>query len=154
VKYARHQGFLKIVSLGVVAPWMALCGVLACLPRCDNEFSQPIPVIEASVPNELCQPKEGMGAPQYPVGTRGGVGWMWGPCACPPRGVRQLAARTLTASWGQQDKHKAPSPPRIYPLSLQIRRHLTPFGGQNSSSRIYDRWGNFRIACQTFSFIA
>ena len=86
MKYARHQGFLKIVSLGVVAPWMALCGVLACLPRCDNEFSQPIPVIEASVPNELCQPKEGMGAPQYPVGTRGGVGWMWGPCACPPRG--------------------------------------------------------------------
>src|SRR5579872_717258 len=31
----------------------------------------------------LAEEGNGTLAVQRPVGTRGGVGWMWGPCACP-----------------------------------------------------------------------
>src|SRR5690349_1452117 len=56
-----------------------------------------------------------MGALRPPVGTRGGVGWMRGPCACP----RRVAT---TRSRDEQDKHKAHTPPLIHPLSLQDGR--------------------------------
>src|SRR5258708_33307884 len=54
-----------------------------------------------------------------PVGTRGGCGAGWGPCACPRWGAICLLHAIRNGSRCQQDKHKAPSstPPR--PLSLQ-----------------------------------
>src|SRR5260370_8719739 len=53
------------------------------------------------------------------VGTRGGWGAGWGPCACPGGNAIQWGLRGANRSHPNQDKHKAPSstPPR--PLSLQ-----------------------------------
>jgi hypothetical protein len=71
------------------------------------------------------------------VGTRGRVGWMRGPCACPRRGAISLGSDdprgdisqrdedngteqdTMTESQFDEDKHKAPALPLIHPLSLQ-----------------------------------
>ena len=33
----------------------------------------------------------------------------------------------LTAAWGEQDKHKAPTHPHVHPLSLQVRERFQPF---------------------------
>src|SRR5216684_1890399 len=88
-------------------------------------------------------------AAQGPVGTRGGVEWMRGPCACPRWGATFVLHAVPTGSRCHQDKHKAPTLPHIRPLSLQDgdRRipefgrskpsgrvtHITPFGRQHSS---------------------
>src|SRR5713226_3561476 len=58
-------------------------------------------------------------ASQGPVGTRGGVVWMRGPCACPGWGATCLLHAVPTGSRCHQDKHKAPTLPHIRPLSLQ-----------------------------------
>ena len=65
-----------------------------------------------------------------PVGTRGGCGDGWGPCACPDGNTIRQGFREAAWSHSDEDKHKAPSstPPR--PLSLQ---KTTPSGRQNSS---------------------
>src|SRR5216683_2759823 len=42
----------------------------------------PIGTLAAQPPDECCQPHRGRCVPR-PVGTRGGVGRMRGPCACP-----------------------------------------------------------------------
>src|SRR5713226_6368521 len=54
-----------------------------------------------------------------PVGTRGGCGAGWRPCACPGGNALQWGLCGANRSHPNQDKHKAPSstPPR--PLSLQ-----------------------------------
>ena len=62
------------------------------------------------------------------VGTRGGCGVGWGPCACPPRGsTHRFASGEANGSVGRADRHKTPSsaPPR--PLSLQEGRGSTSF---------------------------
>src|SRR5581483_12379382 len=54
------------------------------------------------------------------VGTRGGVEWMRGPGAC-PRGLHVIRHEyhvIPTASACHEDKHQAPTPPHIRPLSL------------------------------------
>ena len=54
------------------------------------------------------------------VGTRGGVEWMWGPCACPR--PAEITRRIITKPNGivcHKDKHKAHTLPCIHPLSLQ-----------------------------------
>ena len=54
------------------------------------------------------------------VGTRGEVGWMRGPCACPRwLCVIRRGITYPTESYCEKDKHKAPSFPHIHPLSLQ-----------------------------------
>src|SRR5229473_8399905 len=58
-------------------------------------------------------------AAQGPVGTRGGVEWMRGPCACPGGGATCLLHAVPKGSRCHQDKHKAPTLPHIRPLSLQ-----------------------------------
>src|SRR5713226_5518896 len=58
-------------------------------------------------------------AAQGPVGTRGRVEWMRGPCACPRWGATCLLHAVPTGSRCHQDKHQAPSLPHIRPLSLQ-----------------------------------
>ena len=65
-----------------------------------------------------------------PVGTRGGCGEGWGPCACPGGNTICQGFREAAWSHSDEDKHKAPSstPPR--PLSLQ---KTTPSGRQNLS---------------------
>src|SRR5712692_11796336 len=54
-----------------------------------------------------------------PVGTRGGCGAGWRPCACPGGNALHWGLCGANRSHPNQDKHKAPSstPPR--PLSLQ-----------------------------------
>jgi len=53
-----------------------------------NEFCQlngviiPIGTLAAPPPDEWCRPNRGR-CVLHPVGTRGWVGWMRGPCACP-----------------------------------------------------------------------
>ncbi len=88
------------------------------------------------------------------VGTRGGVEWMRGPCACPRRNATMLLHGTPGESRCHQDKHKAPTLPPIRPLSLQDgsgcfpslphsvgkihqdgATRITAFGRQNSSGR-------------------
>src|SRR6266853_6059843 len=58
-------------------------------------------------------------ASQGPVGTRGGVVWMRGPCACPRWGATFVLHAVPTGSRCHQDKHQAPTLPHIRPLSLQ-----------------------------------
>src|SRR6266851_4126265 len=58
-------------------------------------------------------------AAQGPVGTRGGVEWMRGPCACPRWGATCLLHAVPKGSRCHQDKHQAPTLPHIRPLSLQ-----------------------------------
>src|SRR5579859_5409364 len=61
--------------------------------------------------------------PGMSVGTGGGVEWMWGPCACPPRAdVILRFTAFLTKRIATWDKHKAPTHPHIHPLSLQNSR--------------------------------
>src|SRR5579872_6424396 len=76
----------------------------------QEETSQPI--------NDLC----------ITVGTVGGVGWMRGPCACPCQVyvIRQEYQVLPTESLSNEDKHKAPTPPRIRPLSLQDEDNPSP----------------------------
>ena len=57
---------------------------------------------------------------QNPLGTRGGVGRMWGPCACPrPIHVIRRNITQPTESRCHEDKHKTPTLHHIHPLSLQ-----------------------------------
>ena len=62
-----------------------------------------------------------------PVGTRGGCGEGWGPCAC-PRGIairlgsivsRRGVSSNLNESRCHEDKHQAPSSTQPLSLSLQ-----------------------------------
>src|SRR5579859_4576592 len=56
-----------------------------------------------------------------PVGTRGGVGWMRGPCACPrPVYIMQQGIRNPNESCGDKGKHKAPTLPRIRPCPYRF----------------------------------
>ena len=67
-----------------------------------------------------------------PVGTRGGRGDGWGPCACPRRVMIRMDSRDLQQdedkgtereilgeSHSDEDKHKAPTSAPPHPLSLQ-----------------------------------
>src|SRR5216684_4983650 len=58
-------------------------------------------------------------AAQGPVGTRGGVEWMRGPCACPRGGATCLLHAVPSGARCHQDKHQAPTLPHIRPLALQ-----------------------------------
>jgi len=62
---------------------LSICGNTfpdeCCRP---NRGILSIEVLAAQPPDEWCRPNRGR-CVLYPVGTRGGVGWMRGPCACP-----------------------------------------------------------------------
>src|SRR5260221_7783073 len=71
----------------------------------------------AQPPDGCCRPNAARDVSR-PVGTRGGVGWMRGPCACPPPG--ELIQRVSMKPWrnrhsrGQaQGPHPAPHPPLV-----------------------------------------
>src|SRR5712692_6790786 len=53
------------------------------------------------------------------VGTRGGCGAGWGPCACPGGNAIHGGLCGATRPHPNEDKHKAPSSPPPRPLSLQ-----------------------------------
>ena len=91
--------------------------------RCPNEFFQPHRVIEApqrpdelfqphrvmtnpTVPDELFHPNGVIKAPRRPVGTRGVVGRMRGPCACPCPDDLAWNHHLPTASSCEQDRHR------------------------------------------------
>src|SRR5712692_11255800 len=66
--------------------------------------------------------------PRRPVGTRGGVGRMRGPCACPGGSVIPLGFRMPFASLHPApDKHKAPTLPHVRSLSLQDGATSLPY---------------------------
>src|SRR5581483_1467057 len=70
------------------------------------------------------------------VGTRGGVGWRWGPCACPRAGtVLSAFSDGQRPALPTPDKHKAPTSTPLIPLSLQEARlpPITLFVRQKSS---------------------
>src|SRR5260221_11486368 len=69
----------------------------------------------------------GEGASQGPVGTRGRVGWMRGPGACPRGDATILPHGTPTNRRATRDKHQAPTLLLVHPLSLQD-------GGRHSHS--------------------
>src|SRR5712692_1326545 len=81
-------------------------------------------------------PSVGTLRPRPPVGTRGGVGWMRGPCACPGWGglaLHILEPDGITARGGQaQGPHPSPQPP-IVPTGRC--RAITLVVHQNSSGR-------------------
>ncbi len=73
------------------------------------------------------------------VGTRGGVEWMKGPCACPRRNATMLLHGTPGESSFNEDKRKAPTLPRVHPLSLQNGATLIlVFDRQITSGRCED----------------
>src|SRR5216684_3591056 len=85
-----------------------------------------------------------------PVGTRGGVGWMRGPCACPrpsvtilPHGTPTNRIATRTSTRPPPCPSSAPCPyrtgihafPSLVVNNHQDRgRHITGFGRQHSLS--------------------
>jgi len=72
-------------------------------------------------------------AAQGPVGTRGGVEWTRGPCACPRWGATCLLHEVSNGSRCHQDKHQAPTHLRIRPLSLQDPIRSSTFIGETRS---------------------
>src|SRR5258706_9032674 len=52
---------------------------------------------------------------QCPVGTRGGMGWMWGPCACPGWGTDPLESQSPRTTRGASRTGTRPN-------TFQIRR--------------------------------
>src|SRR5579859_849106 len=67
--------------------------------------------------------------PGMSVGTGGGVEWMWGPCACPPRAdVILRFTAFLTKRIATWDKHKAPTHPHIHQRGKRQRAAFTPGG--------------------------
>ena len=69
------------------------------------------------LPNECCRPNAGIDVSR-PVGTRGGVGWMRGPCACPRPG--ELLQRLSMNPWRNRHSpgqapgpHPSPHPPLV-----------------------------------------
>src|SRR5260370_31532169 len=84
-------------------------------------------------------------AAQGPVGTRGGVEWMRGPCSCPGWGATWLLHAVPTGArchQGQaQGPHPAPYPPlvptgphSVVNIHQERGRHITGFGRQHSLS--------------------
>src|SRR5260370_36049493 len=70
--------------------------------------------------DEFCRPNRGiisieMLASQGPVGTRGGVVWMRGPCACPRWGATFVLHEVPNGSRCHQDKHRPPPCPTSAP---------------------------------------
>src|SRR5258706_5402068 len=47
---------------------------------------------------------------QRPVGTRGGMGWMWGPCACPGWGTDPLESQSPRTTRGASRTGTRPPP--------------------------------------------
>src|SRR5260370_1954602 len=77
----------------------------------------PIGTLAAPSPDEWCRPNAALDVSR-PVGTRGGVGWMRGPCACP--GEWRFRQGFLLTRWiispgrGQaQGPHPSPHPPLV-----------------------------------------
>src|SRR5713101_5784284 len=87
-----------------------------------------------------------------PVGTRGGCGAGWGPCACPGGMTSGLGSlRPIGRSHPHQDKHKAPSSTLLRPLSLQDAYRMqdapspirsAPFIGSPRPVPCAHLWGN------------
>src|SRR5258708_39454504 len=82
----------------------------------SNEFDSSSSPARSS-PNECCQPNAARDV-SHPVGTRGGAGWMRGPCACP--GEWRFRQSFLLTRWssspgrGQaQGPHPSPHPPLV-----------------------------------------
>src|SRR6266849_9661752 len=63
-----------------------------------------------------------------PVGTRGGVEWMRGPCACPRWGAAWLLHTVPHGSRCHEDSTRPPPCPTSAPCPYR-----TPFGRQHSS---------------------
>src|SRR5712691_11453067 len=95
--------------------------------------------------------------PRRPVGTRGGVGRMWGPCACPGRGglaLHIMEPEGITARGGQaQGPYPFPHPPLVpterdhalLPYSIgKIHQGTIPAFGRLSS---FGRFGLWRENC-------
>ncbi len=75
------------------------------------------PLRFAEAPNECCRPNAAIDVSR-PVGTRGGVGWMRGPCACPRPGemIQRLSMkpwRTRHSQGQAQGPHPSPHPPLV-----------------------------------------
>ena len=58
-----------------------------------------------------------------PVGTRGGVGWMRGPCACPCRNATMLLHGTLANRVATRTSTRPPHPPHPSPCPYRRRGH-------------------------------
>ena len=96
---------------------------------CSDEFCQPNSGITSNArhrPDDFCQPNAAMGRKAFPsVGTRGGVGWMRGPCACPggsatmmPHGTQANRVATRTSTRPPPIPTSAPCPYRTGPRAL------------------------------------
>src|SRR5258708_17958828 len=82
------------------------------------------------------------------VGTRGGCGAGWGPCACPGGNAIQWGLRGANRSHPNQDKHKAPSSTPRRPLSLQDPRPQASqwIGFPDSVVNIHQAQAGFRTS--------
>src|SRR6266851_464222 len=148
---------------------MRACGLLRFFQ--EQARHQTLPHDEPparSSPTECCRPNRGIIsievlAAQGPVGTRGGVEWMRGPCACPRWGATCLLHAVPTGSRCPQDKHptcptSAPCPYRTgnahYPIRsstfIRTRGRLRPSHSRIWSSKFIsyqEDWFGLAISC-------
>ena len=91
-----------------------------------NGVSIPIGTLTAPPPDDWCRPHRGRGV-LHPVGTRGAVGWMRGPGACPgggetgwPHGPQTTRHATRTSTWPPPFSTSTPCP---YRTEADIPKH-------------------------------
>jgi hypothetical protein len=79
-------------------------------------------------PNEFCQPHRGMIGKVClrPVGTRGGRGEGWGPCACPSGMTMGLGAVRPTGLIPTMTSTRPPHPPHSAPCPYRMQDALSP----------------------------
>jgi hypothetical protein len=100
--------------------------------RTPDEFCQPngviIPIgtLAAQPPDDCCRPHRGR-CVLRPVGTRGAVGWMRGPCACPGGDATGWPHRTQTNPAATRTSTRPPpcstSTPCPYRTQADIPNH-------------------------------
>jgi hypothetical protein len=98
-----------------------------------------------SSPTEWCRPNAALDVSR-PVGTRGGVGWMRGPCACPRGDATGWLHRTQTNVMpaGQAPgPHPAPRPPLVPTGRSQTFPLIPRCGWRKSSGRLFKRSRTF-----------
>src|SRR5579859_1453997 len=88
-----------------------------------------------------------------PVGTGGGVEWDAGALCLSSSEYDPSASRYPDESYGEKDRHKAPTHPRILPLSLHHGRKVSTDAPIRSSKFIRSGEGGWALSPKLLKFL-